>query len=334
MICIILGHMNNSFLNHIVYTFHIPVFFLISGYFFNPSEPLKQLITKRFKGMIVPYFFSCGCILLLYRVIRINILHIDPEGVNDRLRRLFIATFWAAGDDYSLPFDVPGIGAVWFLWATFWALIMLHSLLKLAPVKRAFIIIGLFIFASWTRKNIGYIPLDIQQGCIATFFIYIGYLWKENEKLLHDISWSTKAFACTLASLIWIEFSSQFETYWLVHCDYGHGFVDVVSSLYASFLIIGISHVLNEKLGKFLAPIKMLGRYSIIALCAHIIELRTFPYWIISSTILGDNDSQLKTLYLEIAIKILWMLFATFILSRLTFTRKIFNLKDLSYGKQ
>ena len=33
IICIILGHLGSASINRVVYTFHIPLFFLITGYF-------------------------------------------------------------------------------------------------------------------------------------------------------------------------------------------------------------------------------------------------------------------------------------------------------------
>jgi len=37
MICIVLGHLGNPLINQFVFTFHLPVFFIITGYFFNPE---------------------------------------------------------------------------------------------------------------------------------------------------------------------------------------------------------------------------------------------------------------------------------------------------------
>lgn len=35
IICIILGHLNNSLINRVVFTFHVPIFFFITGYFMS-----------------------------------------------------------------------------------------------------------------------------------------------------------------------------------------------------------------------------------------------------------------------------------------------------------
>ena len=332
MICIVLGHQGNPFINRFVFTFHLPVFFIITGYFFNPKTSFKDLVIKRSRGLIIPYFFACACILASYYSISTFILHSDHTNVILWMKRIVKSVFWGAGDSWEKPFEIPGIGAIWFLWATFWACLIFYSLLKLSPVKRALIICGLFIFARWSVNNIGFAPLSIQPALSALLFIYVGYLWRKNEPEIKKTPVSVRALAGVFASLLWIQFIYEFKSFWLVHSDYGRGFMDVISSIAASFLVLAISYVADKKLGRLLAPIRMLGRYSIIALCAHIIEMNSFPWGNITNAILGENSPYVKTLYLKILLKLCWIFLITFILSRFNITRKIFNLKGRKNG--
>ncbi len=65
MICIVLGHMGISWINRFVFTFHVPVFFLVSGYFIFAEEKLSSFIVKKLRTLIVPYFLTCGVIVAL-----------------------------------------------------------------------------------------------------------------------------------------------------------------------------------------------------------------------------------------------------------------------------
>ena len=47
MICIILGHLGNASINRIVFTFHVPIFFFITGYFTNKKRDLNGFIKIR-----------------------------------------------------------------------------------------------------------------------------------------------------------------------------------------------------------------------------------------------------------------------------------------------
>ena len=42
IICIVLGHLGNATINKIVFTFHVPIFFFITGYFTTDKLPIKN----------------------------------------------------------------------------------------------------------------------------------------------------------------------------------------------------------------------------------------------------------------------------------------------------
>ena len=334
MICIILGHLGDPLINRFVFTFHLPVFFLITGYFFNANDSFKNLLKSKARRLLVPYFFACICILISYYSINTFILHSNANNVSIWMKRIVKSAFLGAGDSWEKPFEIPGIGAIWFLWATFWGSIILYFLLKLSPIKRTLIIVGLFILARWSVNNIGFIPLSIQPGCSAVLFMYIGYLWRNNEETLKKLPISVKAISAVIASLLWIEFIRHFTSFWLVHSDYGQGFFDVVASIGASALVLAISYALDKKCGRLLNPIKMIGQYSIIALCGHIIEMNSFPWGDIVNRVLGEDAPYVKAIYLKILLKLCWVFLFTFILSRFGVTRRIFGLKAGKNGKK
>lgn len=58
----VLGHMHFSkTFNHYVYAFHMPLFFLISGYLYKKPALLKQAIWRKAKSLLIPYFsFGIG----------------------------------------------------------------------------------------------------------------------------------------------------------------------------------------------------------------------------------------------------------------------------------
>ena len=56
MLCIIAGHFGIVTANRFVYTFHVPLFFLISGYFLSTRLDLKTFVEKKVRQLIVPYY--------------------------------------------------------------------------------------------------------------------------------------------------------------------------------------------------------------------------------------------------------------------------------------
>ena len=68
IIGILAGHMRFTkvfgidFVHNIVYQFHVPIFFLISGYFLKPEMQLQPFLARGLKRLMGPYLFTCVAI--------------------------------------------------------------------------------------------------------------------------------------------------------------------------------------------------------------------------------------------------------------------------------
>src|ERR1044071_3831642 len=69
ILLVVLGHNDfeviSVFARQVIYSFHIPLFFFLSGYFINTSLPFFDFFKKRFNSLLKPYFFT---IFLIYFV--------------------------------------------------------------------------------------------------------------------------------------------------------------------------------------------------------------------------------------------------------------------------
>jgi fucose 4-O-acetylase-like acetyltransferase len=67
ILLVVLGHNDlgalSPFSRQVIYSFHIPLFFFLSGYFINTSVPFVEYLQKRFHTVLKPYLFT---ILLIY----------------------------------------------------------------------------------------------------------------------------------------------------------------------------------------------------------------------------------------------------------------------------
>jgi len=55
IILVIYGHVADDFISVWLYTFHVPLFFFLSGYFFNSSKKPIEFIRSKIKGLLLPY---------------------------------------------------------------------------------------------------------------------------------------------------------------------------------------------------------------------------------------------------------------------------------------
>ena len=174
MVSIVLGHLRLNNINRVVFTYHLPIFFIISGFFINTNDKMSHFVKKKVRTLIVPYIIACVCVIL--SALMMNLIFQKGEGFAEVLKTWSIASIYGAGDSYKEPFQIQGIGAIWFLLATFWALIMLKGIIKLNKLIRISAVFIVFYLGIFTRDKFFWFPLSIQAGCTALLFLYIGCL--------------------------------------------------------------------------------------------------------------------------------------------------------------
>ena len=198
MICIILGHLGNASINRIVFTFHVPIFFFITGYFTNKKRDLNGFIKNKARTLLVPYIISSIVIIIIG-----TLKGVWWNNAFDEFQNWCYAALYGAGDTYTEPFWIPGIGAIWFLWATFWGSIFLRISFKFDKYIRLLFIVGLFAVGYFSRR-IFWFPFSIQAGACATMFIYMGYLWRGAKTKISELPKEVKIFSVLFALLTWI----------------------------------------------------------------------------------------------------------------------------------
>ncbi len=111
---VVLAHHNiNFYVMAWIYSFHMPLFFFLSGYLFDFSKypDIKDFFIRKIRTLIVPYFFFA---FLSYAFWLFIVRNISIHGVSismDPLRP-FIGIFYGVGvDGWNVPLD----GALWFL---------------------------------------------------------------------------------------------------------------------------------------------------------------------------------------------------------------------------
>ena len=74
IIFIVLGH-SVAYSNHctnvfkFVYSFHVYLFFFLSGYTFSTNKKIKEFIKTKFKRIMIPYYFWALAFLIPYALL-------------------------------------------------------------------------------------------------------------------------------------------------------------------------------------------------------------------------------------------------------------------------
>lgn len=177
IILMVLGHVFDFFgkFDRYIHTFHMPLFFIISGYLFRSKFDCKfsKLISQKAKRLLIPYFsFAAINYVAWFFLERGEQIWFKP------LIRLI--TYNTSG--------LPICGALWFLTALFWAeaIYLIVDRVVKNDKKRMLIVFMIAIIASWLQNKFSYrLPLTIDTGLVCMGFLESGRLCKQYGAEIH-----------------------------------------------------------------------------------------------------------------------------------------------------
>lgn len=124
--CMVLGHTGTSeHISTIIHVFHMPVFFILSGYCFNETKnsDVWSLVKKRFMTLIVPYFFF-GIALFAFWDAALFVMHRQAEMRS--ISNLMTSILWNNA-------NASAFGVIqWFLPCLFFSEIIFAVILKIS----------------------------------------------------------------------------------------------------------------------------------------------------------------------------------------------------------
>lgn len=109
ILCVIAGHMGNFIINKFVFSFHMPLFFLTSGYFISSKNSPQTILIKRFRQLLPPYVFTCFMVIFISTIKGILGILIGNKTIGQVAQTAFKwigASLYGAGT----PHDVFGGG--------------------------------------------------------------------------------------------------------------------------------------------------------------------------------------------------------------------------------
>lgn len=160
---VVLGHTGvASMVERYIFWFHMPAFFMLSGYLTRFDEPLTQFTKKKFIAYIIPYFSYSILFYAIFRPENVfkNILRVVYGGINNTTI-------------YSYPY--------WYINCLFVGLIVYCFLRQRSkPHFLSVIIIGTWIIVHVFVSYISRFPLPwgLDTMMVALMFIYIGDMVK------------------------------------------------------------------------------------------------------------------------------------------------------------
>ncbi len=175
ILLVIIGHCVyfGKFVHNWIFSFHMPLFFILSGIFFQENT-LQNFFCKKARQLIFPYVIFC--------IIGIIITLIIPQWryitFADILKDLYL----------GYP-DSINVSSVWFLICLFITMLMLNIILYIQKrnITIGYIILLFVVFYGFTLGRFPIVlsifpfnrmPLNSDSACVALLFLWTGYHFK------------------------------------------------------------------------------------------------------------------------------------------------------------
>lgn len=260
ILLVIIGHSNADLIvPHsiaAIYSFHMPLFFILSGFFLHDKEKNRIHLKKSARAYLLPYFCTCLIGLLLI-VVRYVVTHDDQLFTKGAiyLQKIVCVQFERTND----------IGPIWFLVALFWGqnllLFIIHRLSKLQAGVLVLTLATVVILLS----DEFFVPFSLFQGITALPFLYVGWLLKSHQDIYNKI-FADKIciMAIIITWFIYVWFDNVMRISFVM---IPLGFTSIIISLFVSLVLLKYSYLIDCRF------FQRIGRHTLLILCVHTLIL-------------------------------------------------------------
>ena len=278
ILLVIVGHTvnNPSLTRQVIFSFHMPLFFILAGYTFR-VKPWGELLKTSFTRLLVPYvlialawniplFLSSGAPVTLSVLV---------QGAKSLV--------FASGVAIE-PLGVVEVGMAWFLAALFLSRVILNALLitfdrlGVDVVGQALVCVTLALCGMSCSKLLGvYLPFDADLCCYTVFLMWCGHMARARELGPDKARW----FVVLGIGVVWLV-CLQTSSLELAARHLDNPVVATVGALAGTYFVCWVS-TLVEKLKNiwFLRWIEgfliFCGKNSMAIFCVHAIDWM-FPW--------------------------------------------------------
>lgn len=275
IILVIFGHSLNigGRLFQLIFTFHMPLFFLLSGYVFKGNESFLYLLKKRAKTLLLP-FMGYYCLGLLVTLL----LPVWRSGLN------------LAGIKRDLLLAYPDAvhnSSIWFLVCLFLVIIIFFIIKKFPVWIQVLLLTALYsVGISYSRHRFGFfgysrIPFALDVVPIAICFFALGYYFKQVRLIEKMSAVGTVCFdAFVLGVFLTVIIHKSNGSVNLHGLSFGNPVLYLTGGLAGSFAVIGISALIERLGSKGLSWVKKLlvwyGQHSLTILGTQSILIRLY----------------------------------------------------------
>ena len=275
ILLVVLGHNDfeaiSLFVHQVIYSFHIPLFFFLSGYFINISIPFFDFFKKRFNSLLKPFLFT---IFLIY----FTSISFEKMGFNTAITRIVKSLY---GTGHYIDWV-----QLWFLPELF--VVSLYAFLFITLVNRlqnrwvtwgillatlAFSLPFLKTFYPFTISVLGKqyelygLPLGLDLVFLSGFFFILGNEIRQvtSEKTFDNLL----LLVGTGMGLVVLNYLFPYEIDFNIR-QYESFPINTTEAILGIIFILALSRQIELRTNRLASVFKYLGNISLIILLFHV----------------------------------------------------------------
>lgn len=266
IVLMIIGHTPqlSPTLRTLIFSFHMPLFFILSGYTFHLPTDCILFLKKSAKRLLIPYAATVLLAVLLHGI-KQGIL--APNASPAESFFYYIKAGLYGSGVTVRPFSaIPAIGSIWFLPCLFWARLIFAAILKCCG-KNSGLTMVVCCLVTCAGAGIGqviYLPWSFDIAMFSCGFLYLGYCAANRKPEEIKLSYLIPI------ALLWLG---------AVHA----GGIELAGRIYPifPFCFVGAAAgtlltikgaALLERVAVLRRGLCFLGRHSLLLLCVHKVD--------------------------------------------------------------
>lgn len=277
IILVIVGHKipcDRGGIREIIYSFHMPLFFILSAYTSRYSENLNEMKQRALhicKKLGVPLLLIWLVYLIVSCLSRIE----QYESVVEFLRQKLLQLFYASGVTNSQLVilgggNIEALGIPWFFMTLIVSKIIYDAIqMSFGKYLCLLIVAVLSCLGGWTGQYYHF-PLGLDTSLAVLLFLWIGHQMKN-----FDLSFSVKKLLFSVVS--WVSL-------WLITNKYGDWGLEIAGRSYPLFplcfiealagtlVIVIISDFISKSKNRFITQLMLWGMCSLNILMIHCVD--------------------------------------------------------------
>lgn len=301
IIGMVVGHeVTNNALRIFIFSFHMPLFFILSGYTSGNVDNWKKLGAKLKKSFIKVWLLACLMVILLGIENLLagalsfpKMLQVDLQGL-----------IWGSNVPWM---KIQTVGIMWFLFVFFWAKLLFDWLQVIFPNKYNGMILGILAYFAFVISQKQWLPQALDIVPIAAFFMWIGSFIKSLER--EKISGRGLSILLVSAFGYWILCLQNGISIEMATRHYPYFIISILEAVAGTIVICYISKGLALK-NYFKVPLQMIGKHTLAIMCIHQLDF----YWINWENYFNSwVVAAIARLIVDLAILCIWLIIFTWI---------------------